>query len=176
MYFETFRNLRNLTHLYLQENHITFIPKNLLEDLVELKVLKLDNNRISMFTFGSFEANKKLELLTIDNNTILRNFDPMELFQKFNYELVDCKIGIKRLEKVIEKERKNHTCSLQTDVDLGHLHSEIQYLKCPKNEMDSRTSVIIVFALLIYLVIDLSIAVLYLGCLIKTKMHYNNYL
>ena len=57
---ETFKNLNQLTHLYLQDNLLTRLPRGLLSNTNNLQFLHLDGNQVHSANFIDFLMDQKL--------------------------------------------------------------------------------------------------------------------
>uniref|UniRef100_A0A8L0DQF5 Peroxidasin n=1 Tax=Oncorhynchus mykiss TaxID=8022 RepID=A0A8L0DQF5_ONCMY len=66
----SFRRLKNLNTLLLNNNHIRRIPRGAFEDLENLKYLFLHNNRITHLVLGTFSHLQSMKRLRLDSNTL----------------------------------------------------------------------------------------------------------
>ncbi len=66
----SFRGLEKLTHLFLNENRIEFIERNLFGDLISLQFLLLNGNRIKRLEGETLESLNNLEELWLMDNPI----------------------------------------------------------------------------------------------------------
>jgi hypothetical protein len=66
----SFRGLEKLRGLYLYMNDIEHLGSRTFEDLVEMEELFLDQNRLEIIPRNIFHKNSKLKILTLFNNSI----------------------------------------------------------------------------------------------------------
>uniref|UniRef100_A0A9J8BV80 Peroxidasin n=1 Tax=Cyprinus carpio carpio TaxID=630221 RepID=A0A9J8BV80_CYPCA len=66
----SFRRLKNLNTLLLNNNHIRRIPRGAFEDLENLKYLFLHNNRITHLALGTFSHLQSMKRLRLDSNSL----------------------------------------------------------------------------------------------------------
>lgn len=79
------RDLSNLHHLHLENNHLTKISKKVFDHLTNLKILHLEHNRLTSIHEHSFNKLGAIEWISIDHNSL--NNASLKWFRPINVTL-----------------------------------------------------------------------------------------